>query len=442
MPTSLTSKIAILFAVSLSLISSVILFIFSLQVYNSNKNLFIQSGHVAAQELEHKTEQLLQLGLLPKEFFGYEALCQKLVDDTEGIVYAALVNGQGNTIFQSSTPLSEQSEKTKLADIDEYKITQLLPNTIRDEYAIVIIVDQMFLETKLTNFITKMVIYAGSIILLGLIIVIVFLRSNLGKPIESLITHIKHIELNDHNNENWDLLIRKDELGIVAKTFNAMMLRLLNSQNSLEKSNQKLQKLTNELESRVESRTKALNEANKKLYSMARVDTLTGFSNRRKLEELLTSRFENAQRHGHNFSILMADLDKFKLLNDNYGHAAGDYALKTIGARILGVMRGRDSVYRIGGDEFVFIIEGHTDISSLISVANKIKHAVEEPIFYHTNRLSLGISIGIAVKNQDINVDANALLSYADQAMYQAKKQGLDYVISGKNNTTESHSGE
>ena len=434
MPISLTSKIATLFTVSLILITSIILFIFTLEVYNTNKNLFIQRGDVAVQELIYKTERLLQLGLLPNEFFGYDALCQKLVDSTEGITYTALINENGKILFQS-TPLDKHKSTLSkpehfIPQDNQYLIKKPVPPVIQQQHYIIATIDQHLLESKLADFLIKMLMYAALIILIGVSLVIHFLRNNLGKPIKSLINHIRSIDLGSQQGAQWDLLKRKDELSTVAITFNAMMSRLSNSQNSLADSHLALQKLTNELEERVESRTKSLNKANKRLYSLARTDPLTGFHNRTKLEELLNVRFENAKRKGHHFAVLMADLDRFKYINDNFGHAAGDTALKTIGARIMTSLRQRDSAYRVGGDEFIFIIEDYTNINSLTKIAEKIKDAVEKPIHHDGHILSLGVSTGIAFLTKGMHCDAEGLLSFADKAMYQAKTQGLDYVIS------------
>jgi diguanylate cyclase (GGDEF)-like protein len=87
-------------------------------------------------------------------------------------------------------------------------------------------------------------------------------------------------------------------------------------------------------------------------------------------------------------------------------------------------------VFRVGGDEFVFIIEEYPDFSALITVLEKIKHSVDEPIFFNGKQMPLGISIGVACITKGISCSAHELLSFADEAMYKAKKQGVDYVIS------------
>ncbi|RBW46929.1 hypothetical protein DS885_06140 [Psychromonas sp. B3M02] len=434
MSTSISNKITLLFTVSLTLTASVILFIFTLEVYNTNKTLFSQRGDVAVQELLYKTERLLALGLLPNEFFGYDILCQKLVEQTEGITYVALVDASGQVIYESTPPVSQPLKSSLTDNImdqdDQYLIKKPLPPLVHNQHYIIAEIDEPLLESKLTHFLLKMLTYATIIISIAVILMIHFLRNNLGKPISSLINHIRNIELDSQQGTQWDLLKRKDELSTVAITFNAMMNRLSNSRKSLAESHLKLQNLTNELEDRVESRTRSLNKVNKRLYTLARTDQLTGFYNRLKLEELLSKRFAQAKQSGHHFSILMADLDRFKYINDNFGHAAGDHALKTIGERILNSLRQRDSAYRIGGDEFTFIIEDYASQDSLVRVAEKIKYAVEKPIYYNGHCLSLGVSIGIAFLTKEIDCNAEGLLSFADKAMYEAKTQGLDYVIS------------
>lgn len=431
---SLQSRIAIFFISSLTLILLIILWLFSSEVYNYNKKLFIQIGNNSAEELAYKSDRLLQLGLLPTEFYGYDALCQKITDDTEGVIYVALIDHNNEIIFQggdlSDTAFNMEDYDTDFTTVtNEYIIRKPLEITNHQPNYIILVIDQHLIENKLTQFLYEMLLYSGAVILVGILCVFYFLRSNLGKPIDSLIMHIKSVDMEPLSDENWDLLKRKDELSTVARTFHNMMKRLSRSQIALTESNSQLIELTNELESRVKLRTNELEKANKKLLSIAHIDDLTGLMNRRKLDDFLNDRFESAKRNNHAFAVLMADLNKFKALNDECGHAAGDFALQTIGRRILSSLRITDSVFRVGGDEFVFLIVKYDSLADLLVVLEKIKYVVDDPIIYNGLQLPLGISIGAACMTDTKDCEATDLLLLADAAMYEAKDQGVDYII-------------
>lgn len=432
MPLSLRSKILALFIFGLSLILLLVVMVFSSEVYSRYKELMIQRGSNTAQQLAHRTERLLQLGLRPKEFVGYDKLCQELVDDAEEVVFAALIDGKGNQLFHGGEfplPSAEQLFIDPFSNINEFTITIELQSYYGLKSSVLVIVDQHFLHQKVLDFVKSVLAYSVGIISIGIVIVLFHLRSNLGKPLDSLVTHIQEVDLNEPPDLNWEMLQRKDELGIVARTFNQMIGRLSQSQHSLAESNTELLSLTEDLERRVQMRTKELEQANRRLRSIAHSDALTGFSNRWSFEEVLESRFEHAKRYGHSFAILLIDLDGFKKVNDDYGHSAGDQVLVNIGQRVRSSLRGGDSVFRIGGDEFVFIVEDYTDWPVLRDVIEKAKSAVLEPTYYQGIKISVGVSIGVSTLKSDESRNAHELVALADEAMYEAKRQGKSYMV-------------
>jgi len=137
----------------------------------------------------------------------------------------------------------------------------------------------------------------------------------------------------------------------------------------------------------------------------------------------LNRAMEKAQRYSRNLAILFLDLDGFKPINDSLGHEAGDFTLKTVSSRFKETLRASDLVCRMGGDEFVFLIEDVPDTRHLASIAQKILQAASKPFLFETKEVSVSASLGISTYPDD-GQDSATLLRLADEAMYQAKKKG------------------
>jgi len=168
---------------------------------------------------------------------------------------------------------------------------------------------------------------------------------------------------------------------------------------------------------------KELRESRSRLYRLAHHDVLTGLPNRL----LFKDRFEQAifkvRRKGGKVAILFLDLDKFKEVNDTLGHDVGDALLIEVAARFQRQCRQSDTVARIGGDEFVFILEEIENRSNAEVVAGKIMEAVERPVQIHEHELQISTSIGIALYPDDAD-DIDGVIKCADTALYQAKEEG------------------
>jgi len=174
-----------------------------------------------------------------------------------------------------------------------------------------------------------------------------------------------------------------------------------------------------------------LEEANRNLKLLAGKDPLTGLFNRQFLNELLEKEWMRAQRHGHPLTIIMADIDNFKNINDKYGHQAGDEALKKISELLSQCLRNNDYLARYGGEEFLFVMP-QTDLKSGCLAADRFRTAVEKLIlsFDQNNTLTLSISCGVSTAHPEKKYDnIDALIQKADQALYEAKNSGKNRVI-------------
>lgn len=165
----------------------------------------------------------------------------------------------------------------------------------------------------------------------------------------------------------------------------------------------------------------------KRLEQMALTDPLTGLPNRVLFYDRVKTARARAQRDGLELGLLYLDLDRFKHINDTYGHATGDALLKAAGERILSAIRATDSVARIGGDEFVVLVDAMSSLDALLAVADKIRVAISQPLQLRHGQEVITASIGTArwPENGDT---VEELLLYADEAMYRAKRSGGNRV--------------
>ena len=157
-----------------------------------------------------------------------------------------------------------------------------------------------------------------------------------------------------------------------------------------------------------------------RLEREAHYDPLTGLPNRRLLIEQAKRTIVQTLREGHLLGVAVIDLDGFKLVNDTYGHAAGDEVLCAVSARLARDSRAGDLIARIGGDEFVFLLQPENGHSALASIVERVRRHVEQPIHVHGQSITIACSIGVAVCPEDGN-DLGTLLKRADRAMYRQK---------------------
>lgn len=157
-------------------------------------------------------------------------------------------------------------------------------------------------------------------------------------------------------------------------------------------------------------------------------DNLTGILNRRSFMIESERLFALASRKGWTPAILFLDLDRFKQVNDTWGHQIGDLMLKETAGRLSGCLRQSDCIARLGGDEFAIFVP-ETDRDSARTIANRILRAMAEPFDLKGVLVSVGISIGIALAPRKPKISVETLLVRADEAMYQAKTQGLGWAF-------------
>ncbi|MDO9364732.1 MAG: diguanylate cyclase [Methylotenera sp.] len=189
-------------------------------------------------------------------------------------------------------------------------------------------------------------------------------------------------------------VVRHDEVGHLTDAFNRVLSKLLESRAELE--------------------------------HMAHHDTLTGLPNRQLLADRVEQALARAKRNQMQVAVLFLDLDGFKPINDQFGHKAGDMALREVARRLSDIVRREDTVARVGGDEFVILLTDLNDNARNTAkfVANKCLAAFQQPFNINHHSCQLGTSIGIALSTGRNECDSDKLLIAADHAMYKAKKAG------------------
>ena len=183
------------------------------------------------------------------------------------------------------------------------------------------------------------------------------------------------------------------------------------------------------LQEELEERERQLLEANERLRYMSQTDGLTGLDNRRHLEERLDEMFSHAKRLNEPFSCVMCDLDRFKSVNDTYGHQAGDAVLRQLAGILTGAVREVDRVGRYGGEEFMLLLPG-TVLDAAVTFAERVRKHVEAHTFtFDGGTLQRTVSFGVAAWPHPRIANCDSLVKAADDALYVAKETGRNKVV-------------
>jgi diguanylate cyclase (GGDEF)-like protein len=168
-----------------------------------------------------------------------------------------------------------------------------------------------------------------------------------------------------------------------------------------------------------------LRHSEQSLKQHAFFDPLTGLANRLLLMDRFRLAMEHSKRSRKQFAVLMVDLNKFKAINDTYGHAAGDAVLISVAQRLVSAVRASDTVARLGGDEFVLVIESIEEREQVVALGQKLIELLSEKVTLDSGEIvGLGGSVGFAWYPKDGD-NLKDILDVADQAMYFCKTSGL-----------------
>ena len=183
-----------------------------------------------------------------------------------------------------------------------------------------------------------------------------------------------------------------------------------------------------EIERRVADRTAELAIATRELSRRALHDALTGLVNRAAFWDRLGHRLTQADRRATGLAVLFLDLDDFKTVNDTLGHAAGDQLLVDVAHRITGELRAGDTAARVGGDEFLVLLDDVASGEAALAVAHRVNARLQAPYEFGGERYAATSSIGVAMCSDRL-ATADALVAAADAAMYDAKRSGRGLCV-------------
>jgi diguanylate cyclase (GGDEF)-like protein len=231
--------------------------------------------------------------------------------------------------------------------------------------------------------------------LLAIILAVMFARA-LVQPLQTLAHAATHF-FADHTMEALPVR-RTDEIGVLARCFDRMRRE-------------------------IRSQIDGLHSRQHELAHLARHDALTGLPNRMLFMERLEEAIGDSASSGESLAVLFVDLDRFKQINDQFGHSAGDGVLIEVARRLQDLLTSADMVARLGGDEFVVLINGLRSAGPAPEIASRIKQTLDDVLLVNERRMTVGASIGIS-QYPDDGASASALLLNADTAMYAAKSLG------------------
>jgi diguanylate cyclase (GGDEF)-like protein len=224
-----------------------------------------------------------------------------------------------------------------------------------------------------------------------------------------------------------DLLARlghSDKLIVVKKPFEPIeILQCASALTQKWQNARALKRHVESLELAVTDRTSGLEAANRQLRHLASHDALTGLPNRLLLNDRIAQAIAHSQRHSHEFAVLVIDLDRFKLINDSLGHREGDELLREVAQRLKSSVRAVDTTARVGGDEFVVLLDGPLTHAEAVEIGTRAIKAMEPSLRLLGIDVHISASIGIAFYPRD-GTSVDTLLARADAAMYSAKERG------------------
>jgi len=333
----------------------------------------------------------------------------KITDLSKNRIVQNLKSGESGTMSFKSSLLGKDSEDIDAGYISMEKLS----------WGVIIAQPKLAIDSPMD----KVMVTILKWLVLGIIFALLiayFLTRQITQPINLLVTKSQEADI---RSDSFNLgAIPKNSPAEICKLWTAISSLV----SSLQKTNKEVKKLNYSLYKDIEKATAKLRATNRHLYAISSKDHLTRIANRRYFEDTVCKKLK--QKVGERASIILIDVDKFKFINDEYGHEAGDLALIHIAKLMRQCTRDVDLPARLGGDEFVIYIN-NCGPKSLAKIAENLRKTVENtPIFWEENQVNLSLSIGTV--NCEINEKTTLamLLKYADTAMYDSKEHGRNHV--------------
>jgi len=316
-----------------------------------------------------------------------------------------------NDIVKAYENYKETTQESSIVNTEDNKIHVKISEFKKDglDWLIITAIAESYYTMEINKSISSAVVLS---ILAIIIAILIFTKSvdQFLKPIYSLIRTTERFSRGDRLQR--EEIFRNDEIGKLADAFNKMA--------------EELCLLINNLEEKVIERTRQLSQAKDKLELLSQIDFLTNLYNRRFLIEKIEQEVKRCNRTKEKFTIIMGDIDHFKIFNDTYGHDCGDLILKEVANILQKAVRETDCVSRWGGEEFLLLLT-KTEYEGALILAERIRQAIEQKeIPYLDGSLKVTATLGIAVYKEGMTIDE--VIKNADIAVYRGKDNGRNRV--------------
>lgn len=327
--------------------------------------------------------------------------------DSTGMPAEQKIFGLGtNSLFHYQFPIFYQGpafeENIPLGKVTLYSNNQLVFERVKYGFFLILI------NSLIKTFALWFIIYY-------------FIKKYLGRPLEEFTFKIQ--QQNTQSPQPIDLAIQwtdKNELLILKDSYNQMIQRVNGHQQDLLKLNQ-------ELDEKVKARTLDLEYAKENAEKLAYSDPLTQLNNRRAFFDTGKQLFKKALQQQSPLSLIMLDIDHFKIINDTYGHAVGDQALQAFADILKQHCRPTDLIGRLGGEEFAVMLPNTTEADAL-NIAQTLRQKISQiELKFDKQSIQFTVSLGLVELNQD-HTNIDSLLAQADEALYVSKNQGRNQV--------------
>lgn len=260
------------------------------------------------------------------------------------------------------------------------------------------------------------------------------IKGYLGGALKTLQSHLKHLTWQTQMIARGDFTQRVDFMGDFSIAFNSMVERLDSTLRSLREKEEELTSMNNELLHEIGVRKQieeALRKSEESFRQLAITDSLTGIYNRRHFFQMADHEIKRASRNGSSLAVIMFDIDVFKRVNDEYGHASGDLVLQKVVSMAREEFRSNDILARYGGEEFVVLLPD-SDLEHAGMPAERLREKIEKtPVALENGSIFVTTSFGVSAcrpESGEIHI-LGRLVRDADQALYEAKRSGRNRVV-------------
>jgi len=267
----------------------------------------------------------------------------------------------------------------------------------------------------------------SALMLGGALLVVVIFGRGLVRPIRQLVRGTERVA-EGNLDTRVDVGRRHDELGLLADSFNRMTSQLREQREQILGYSQSLEQKVAARTTELADTNTRLQAANEQLAQLATTDEMTGVWNRRRFIEMLAQECRRADRADTHVSLAMVDVDRFKAVNDTFGHDFGDVVLKAVADRLTQAARETDIVARYGGEEFMVLMPDTSAEEALVAAERVRCHMANHPVGDGKLSVEVSISIGVSARTLCGRTDPDDLVRMADEALYAAKQSGRNCI--------------